>query len=91
MYDLGAGMPRRARIDAPGALHHVIGRGIERRKIFLDDNDRDNFVERLRTILSGTATSCLAWALLPNHYHLLLRTGNVPVATVMRRLPTGYI
>ena len=36
-------MPRNARIDAPGALHHVIVRGIERRKIFNDDVDRDNF------------------------------------------------
>jgi hypothetical protein len=40
-------MPRKARIDAPGALHHIICRGIERRKIFLDDIDRDDFVERL--------------------------------------------
>jgi putative transposase len=79
-----------ARIDAPGALHHIIGRGIERRKLFLDDVDRDNFVQRLSTILSGTETSCFAWSLLPNHYHLLLRTGNVPIATVMRRLLTGY-
>ena len=35
-------MPRKARIDAPGALHHIIARGIERRKIFYDDNDRNN-------------------------------------------------
>ncbi len=40
-------MPRKARIDAPGALHHVIGRGIARRKIFADDEDRENFFERL--------------------------------------------
>jgi REP element-mobilizing transposase RayT len=39
-------MPRKARIDAPGALHHIIVRGIERRKIFYDDDDRDNFLER---------------------------------------------
>jgi len=83
-------MPRKARIDAPGALHHIIGRGIERRRIFLDDSDRDNFVERLSTIVSDTGTSCFAWSLLPNHYHLLLRTGNVPIATVMRKLLTGY-
>ena len=78
-------MPRKARIDALGALHHIIGLVIERRKIFLDDVDRDDFVQRLGTILSDTVTSCFAWSLLPNHYHLLLRTGNVPIATVMRR------
>ncbi len=83
MYDISAGMPRKARIDAPGALHHIIGRGTARRKVFLDDDDRDNFVQRLSTILSGTATSCFAWSLLPNHYHLLLRTGNVPIGSLI--------
>jgi REP element-mobilizing transposase RayT len=83
-------MPRKARIDAPGALHHIIVRGIERRKIFWDDADRDNFVNRLDQVLVETITDCFAWALIPNHVHLLLRTGNVPIATVMRRLLTGY-
>ena len=40
-------MPRKARTDAPGALHHIIVREIERRRIFSDDQDRDNFLERL--------------------------------------------
>lgn len=83
-------MPRQARIDAPGALQHIIIRGIERRKIFGDDADRDNFLDRLRGIFSESSTSCYAWALLPNHAHLLLRTGTVPLATVMRRLLTGH-
>jgi len=83
-------MPRRARIDAPGALHHVICRGIERRKIFREDSDRDDFLKRLETILSGTQTPCYAWALMPNHIHLLLRTGNTPIARVMRQLLSGY-
>jgi len=83
-------MPRRARIDAPGALHHVICRGIERRKIFWEDSDRDDFLKRLETILGETQTLCYAWALMPNHFHLLLRTGNTPIAGVMRRLLSGY-
>ena len=61
-------MPRKARIDAPGALHHVIVRGIERRKIFLDDTDRDDFFERLSNIIDETQTACFAWALIPNHF-----------------------
>ena len=60
-------MPRKARIDAPGALHHIIIRGIERRRIFSDDQDRDNFIERLGKIITETQTSCLALALIPNH------------------------
>ena len=83
-------MPRKARIDAPGALHHIIVRGIERRKIFYDDEDRDNFLERLGVVLTETGTPCFAWALIPNHAHLLLKTGTTPIATVMRRLLTGY-
>ncbi len=65
-------------------------RGIERRKIFVDDRDRDAFLERLGRILQESVTPCYGWALMPNHVHLLLRTGQVPVATVMRRLLTGY-
>ncbi|MHA1630051.1 MAG: transposase [Candidatus Heimdallarchaeota archaeon] len=67
-------MPRKARIDAPGALHHIIARGIERRKIFLDDDDRENFLERLGSIIVASDTQCFAWALIPNHFHLLLKT-----------------
>ena len=65
-------MPRKARIDAPGALHHIIVRGIERRKIFYDDRDRDYFLERLGVVLTETSTRCFAWTLIPNHLHLLL-------------------
>jgi REP element-mobilizing transposase RayT len=83
-------MPRQARIDAPGALHHIICRGIERRKLFLNNDDCDDFVDRLSRIISESETLCYAWALIPNHFHLLLRTGNVPITTVMRRLLTGY-
>jgi REP element-mobilizing transposase RayT len=83
-------MPRKARIDAPGALHHIIVRGIERRKIFYNNRDRDNFLERLAVVLTETSTPCFAWTLIPNHLHLLLRTGTTPIATVMRRLLTGY-
>jgi hypothetical protein len=61
-------MPRRARTDVPGALQHVICRGIERRKIFWQDSDRDDFRKRLEAILGETQTPCYAWALMPNHF-----------------------
>lgn len=83
-------MPRKARIDAPGALHHIIIRGIERRHIFKDSLDYHNFLERLGSILSESETPCFAWALMPNHIHLLLRTGYAPISLIMRRLLTGY-
>ena len=83
-------MPRKARIDAPGALHHIIIRGIEKRQIFRDNHDRDQFLQRLGDILTETKTPCYAWVLIPNHVHLLLKTGLTPIATIMRRLLTGY-
>jgi REP element-mobilizing transposase RayT len=83
-------MPRQARMDAPGALHHIICRGIERRNIFRDNTDRNRFVERLDAVLQRSATPCYAWALIPNHFRLLLKTGNKPIAGIMRRLLTKF-
>ena len=83
-------MPRQARIDAPGALHHILIRGIEQRGIFEDNKDREDFLERLSKLLQELVTPCYAWALMTNHVHLLLRTGTVPIASVMRQLLTGY-
>ena len=83
-------MPRQARLDAPGVLQHVMARGIERRKLFRDDKDRKSFLDRLAIILEETQTQCYAWALIPNHFHILLRTGPTPLSKVMRRLMTGY-
>lgn len=83
-------MARVARRDAPGAIHHVLLRGIERRRIFLDDDDRADFLDRLARQIAEGGGSCFAWALIPNHVHLLLRTGERPLSDVMRRLNTGY-
>jgi len=83
-------MPRQPRLDASGLLQHVMARGIERRKLFLDDKDRECFLKRFAGILEETQTQCYAWALIPNHFHLLLRTGPTPLSKVMRKLMTGY-
>lgn len=83
-------MPRSARLDIPGLLQHVIVRGNERRPIFLDDQDRSFFLERFSVLLRETNTDCLAWALLTNHFHLLLRPRSGCLATFMRRLLTSY-
>ncbi|MEO6666611.1 MAG: transposase [Nitrospiria bacterium] len=83
-------MPRCARLDAPGLLHHVIVRGIERTAIFREDRDRENFLRRLAILLPDTGTTCLAWCLLSNHIHLLVRSGPQGLAALMRRLLTGH-
>ena len=61
-------MPRQPRLDIPGLVYHVIARGIERREIFRDDQDRDRFVERLGELVVHTGTRLYTWCLLSNHY-----------------------
>jgi putative transposase len=83
-------MPRGPRLDAPGVLHHVMARGIERRRIFLDNGDYQGFISRFGRILLDSGAVCYAWALLSNHFHLLIRTGQGNLVKIMRRLMTGY-
>jgi putative transposase len=83
-------MPRQARLDAAGTLHHVMIRGIERRRIVDDEQDRRNFIVRLGKLASETSTSIYAWALMSNHAHLLLSSGPLGLAKFMRRFLTGY-
>ena len=83
-------MPRQSRLDIPGLLQHVIVRGIERRKIFRNNTDRQDFVQRFSTLLEQTGTDCFAWALIPNHFHLLLRPNHCELKQFMCRLLTGY-
>jgi REP element-mobilizing transposase RayT len=60
-------MPRLARLDAPGILHHVMGRGIERKQIFINDTDRSDFIDRLAALAEEGAMDVYAWVLMPNH------------------------
>jgi len=83
-------MPRGPRLDAPGTLHHVILRGIERRRIIDDDEDREYFVSRMGEVASDTETTIYAWALMTNHAHILLRSGMAGLSTFMRRFLSGY-
>jgi REP element-mobilizing transposase RayT len=66
-----------------------MGRGIEKRKIFLNDEDREDFISRLAELAEKQAIKIYAWALLPNHFHLLCKTQNQPLASSMRKLLTG--
>jgi hypothetical protein len=76
-------MPRGPRLDAPGVLQHVMARGLERRPLFRDGRDRADFLQRVATLAQAGAWTVYAWALLPNHVHLLVRTGTTPLATAL--------
>jgi REP element-mobilizing transposase RayT len=67
-----------------------MGRGLDRQLTFRDDRDREDFIQRLTTLVEKGALTVYAWALLPNHFHLLVRTGVHPLPRSMRSLLTGY-
>ena len=71
-------MPRQARLDAPGTLHHVILRGLERGRIVTDHEDCAMFLARLGAVALATGTPLYAWSLLPNHAHFPPRPGGPP-------------
>jgi putative transposase len=83
-------MPRQSRLDSPGTLHHVMIRGIEGLQIFQDSQDRDDFLSRIGHLVEITGTRILAWALMNNHVHLLIFSGQQGIAKFMRSLLTGY-
>jgi putative transposase len=83
-------MPRSARLDVPNVLQHVMARGIEGREIFRDKKDREEFLRRLSEVVIKGKGQLFAWSLISNHFHLLLRPRGMPLATMMRRLLTGY-
>ena len=83
-------MARHKRINLPGCIYHIITRGLERKPIFLDDQDRKEFLIRLEKALEQTDNQCFAWCLMPNHFHLLIRTGAGGLTRMMRKILSGY-
>jgi REP element-mobilizing transposase RayT len=67
-----------------------MGRGIEGRGIFTRDKDRGDFLRRLGEICESGGRVIHAWAFMPNHFHLLVRSGNRPLGISMRGLLRGY-
>jgi len=84
-------VPRQSRLDIPGLVYHVMARGIEGQSIFRDEDDRERFLTRLSGEVSKPGGPQLyAWALMSNHFHLLLRGGEGRISPMMRRLMTGH-
>jgi REP element-mobilizing transposase RayT len=83
-------MPRGARLDAPGTLHHVMVRGIGQGLVVRDDTDRQAFLDRMGMLATASGTSIYAFALMSNHAHILLKSGSNGLSTFMRRLLSGY-
>lgn len=83
-------MPRQARLDIPGALHHIMVRGINKSTIFEDDQDRIQFLKRLGENITTAHALVYAWVLMTNHVHILLKSGKHGISAVMRKQLTWY-
>jgi REP element-mobilizing transposase RayT len=83
-------VPRHIRLDAPGVVHHVMIRGVDGTRIFLDTHDRQSFVDRMTRVLVEGGAPCFAWALMPNHAHAVVRSDAGNLSRLMRRLNTGH-
>jgi len=83
-------MPRQARLDVPGALHHIMVRGINKTVVFRDDEDKDRFLQHLGENVTAAQASVYAWVLMDNHVHILFKSGKEGISAVMRKLLTWY-
>jgi putative transposase len=83
-------MPRHPRVHAEGLLFHVMARGNDGQKIFLGETDYQAFNDALRTVRQRYPFSLYAYALMPNHFHLLLEVHRFPTARILQSLLTGY-
>ena len=83
-------MPRQARIDYPGALHHVIARGIEGKDVFKEEYDKKELYTRLKELLEKSNVQIYAWSIMSNHFHIVIQTGRTTLSQFMRQLLTGY-
>ncbi|MEM8532977.1 MAG: transposase [Chloroflexota bacterium] len=84
-------MPRRYLQFTKGSYYHVYNRGFERQSIFREERNYHYLLDLLMTVAAECEVSVIAYCLLPNHYHWLLRQdGDTPVREVPRRVFGSY-
>jgi len=83
-------MPRKLRVEYPGAMYHVMSRGDRREDIFLDDVDRHDLIKTLAEACQKTGWQVHAWCLMRNHYHLVLETPNANLVAGLAWLQSTY-
>ncbi len=83
-------MARPLRIEYPGALYHITARGIDKKKIFSDDDDRNSFLDIIMKIVERYKCRLHSYCLMNNHYHLLLETPLGNLSKIMMQLNSIY-
>ncbi len=83
-------MARALRIEFPGAVYHVTSRGDRQEAIFLDDEDRQSLLRLVAQAMDRFAATVVAYCLMGNHYHFVIRTQQANLARLMRHVNAGY-
>ena len=83
-------MSRPLRIEYPGAYYHVMNRGAARQQIFVNDQDRQRFLDLLGQTSQMWGIRVYAYCLMDNHYHLLLQTPDAPLSRAIRHIDGIY-
>jgi len=78
------------RPDWPGALHHVMARGIDGKAIFSEVSEKADICNRLEKLVPEMGMELYAWVIMSNHLHLFLKSGAEPLHKLMQRLLTGF-
>ena len=83
-------MGRQLRFDPYGGMHHVMHRGSRRQRIFEGDDDRQRFLARLEEAVDRFGAEVHGYALMENHYHLLVRMPDAGLSAMMHQLNSSY-
>ncbi len=83
-------MPRRNRVHLPGGIYHVIARGVRRERIFYQGEEYRMYLDLLRRTCERYGMCVMAYVLMPNHVHLLVRVSEVPLGRAMQFLQGNF-
>jgi|WetSurMetagenome_2_1015567.scaffolds.fasta_scaffold124003_2 putative transposase len=83
-------MPTKKRISVPGAIAHIMARGIDGVSIFKDPSDQQYFVDLLSNTIKKNDYRCYGWVLMDNHFHLIVRCSDRPLNDLMRGTNSKY-
>ena len=84
-------MPRRAREKSSSGIYHVVLRGINKQRIFEDDEDNQKYLETIKTYKENSGYEIYAYCLMSNHIHLLMKEGKEDLGVAFRRIGASYV
>ena len=84
-------MPRRARKKSSSGIYHVVLRGINKQRIFEDDQDNQKYLETIKAYKETCEYEVYAYCLMSNHIHLLMKEGKEDLGIAFRRIGASYV